>query len=103
MNLDVLAPVLMLALWAALGVVSWVGGAALRRGRGVLPALPLSAVGGLAGGLLVPALGRRDAIGLLVSLLAALLGGVIFAAAAFRLARQHVPPNKEGSELPPAR
>jgi hypothetical protein len=87
MNLDVLALLLMLVLWAALGMVSWVAGAAIRRGRGVLPALPLSAVGGLAGGLLVPALGRRDGVGLLVSLMAALLGGLFFVAAGFRLAR----------------
>jgi hypothetical protein len=44
-------------------------------------------LGGLAGGLLVPALGRRDGVGLLVSLGAALLGGLLFAAAGYRLAR----------------
>ena len=87
MNLEVLALVLMLVLWAALGMVSWVAGAAVRRGRGVLPALPLSAIGGLAGGLLVPALGRPDGVGLLVSLVAALLGGLLSTAAGFRLNR----------------
>ena len=87
MNLEFLALVLMLALWAALGMVSWVAGAAIRRGRGALPALPLSAIGGLVGGLLVPALGRRDGVGVLVSLLAALLGGLFFVAAGFRLSR----------------
>jgi hypothetical protein len=87
MNLEFLALVLMLVLWAALGMVSWAAGAVIRRGRGVLPALPLSAIGGLAGGLLVPALGRRDGVGLLVSLLAALLGGLFFVALGFRVAR----------------
>jgi hypothetical protein len=87
MNLEVLALVLMLVLWAALGMASWVAGAAVRRGRGVLPALPLSAIGGLAGGLLVPALGRRDGVGVLVSLVAALLGGLFFVALGFRVAR----------------
>jgi hypothetical protein len=96
MNLEVLALLLMLVLWAALGMVSWVAGAAIRRGHGVLPALPLSAMGGLVGGLLVPALGRRDGVGLLVSLVAALLGGLFFVAAGFRLARQDATPDSEG-------
>ncbi len=87
MNFEVLALALMLVLWAALGAVCWLAGAVARRGRGVLLALPLAALGGLAGGLLVPALGRRDGVGLLVSLGAALLGGLLFAAAGYRLGR----------------
>ena len=87
MNFEVLALVLMLVLWAALGTVCWLAGAAARRGLGVLPALPLAVLGGMAAGLLVPALGRRDGVGLLVSLGAALLGGLLFAAAGFRLSR----------------
>jgi hypothetical protein len=87
MNFEVLALSLMLVLWAALGSVCWLAGAVARRGRGALPALPLAALGGLAGGLLVPAVGRRDGVGLLVSLGAALLGGLLFAAAGFRLSR----------------
>jgi hypothetical protein len=87
MNFEVLALALMLVLWAALGTVWWLAGAMARRGRGVLRALPLAALGGLAGGLLVPALGRRDGVGLLVSLGAALLGGLLFAAAGFRVSR----------------
>jgi hypothetical protein len=35
----------------------------------------------------VPALGRRDGVGLLVSLLAAVVGGLAFTAAGFRLSR----------------
>ena len=87
MNFELLALAAMLVLWAALGAVSWLAGAVVRRGRGSLPALPLAGLGGLAGGLLVPALGRRDGDGLLVSLLAALVGGLVFAAAGFRLGR----------------
>ena len=87
MNFEVLALALMLVLWAALGTVCWLAGVVARRGRGVLPALPLAALGGLAGGLLLPALGRRDGVDLLVSLGAALLGGLLFAAAGFRLSR----------------
>lgn len=87
MNLEALALVLMLVLWAALGSVCWLVGAVARRGRGTLLALPLAGLGGLAGGLLVPTLGRRDDVGLLVSLLAAVVGGLLFAAARFRLTR----------------
>jgi hypothetical protein len=87
MNLEALALVLMLVLWAALGSVCWLGAAVARRGRGALLALPLAALGGLAGGLLVPALGRRDGVGLLVSLLAAVVGGLVFTAAGLRLGR----------------
>ena len=87
MNFEALGLAAMLVLWAGLGAIPWLAGAAARRGRGTLPALPLAGLGGLAGGLLVPALGRRDGVGLLVSLLAALLGGLVFAAAGFRLGR----------------
>jgi hypothetical protein len=87
MNFEVLALALMLVLWAALGSICWLAGAVARRGLGALPALPLAALGGLAGGLLVPAVGRRDGIGLLASLGAALLGGLLFATAGFRLSR----------------
>jgi len=87
MSFEVLALALMLVLWAALGTACWLVGAVARRGRGTLPPLPLAALGGLAGGLLLPALGRRDGVGLLVSLAAALLGGLLFAAAGFRLSR----------------
>ena len=87
MNFEVLALALMLVLWAVLGTVCWLAATVARRGRGVLPALPLATLGGLAGGLLVPALGRRDGVGLLVSLLAAVVGGLLFAAAGLRLGR----------------
>jgi hypothetical protein len=97
MNLEVLALLLVLVLWAALGTLSWVAGAAIRRGRGVLPALPLSAIGGLAGGLLMPALGRRDDVGLLASFVAALLGGLFFVAAGLRLGRQKAAPTSTNS------
>jgi len=92
MNFELLALAAMLVLWAVLGAVSWLGSAVARRGRGALPALPLAGLGGLAGGLLVPALGRRDGIGLMVSVLAALVGGLVFAAAAgFRVRRWRPP------------
>ena len=96
MNFELLALAAMLVLWAALGTASWLAAAVARQTRGTLLALPLASLGGLAGGLLVPALGRRDGVGLLVSLLAALLGGLVFAAASFRLGRQDAPPDREG-------
>jgi hypothetical protein len=87
MNFELLALIGMLTLWAGLGAVSWLAGAAARRGRGALPALPLAGLGGLAGGLLVPALGQRNIVGLLLSLLAAFAGGLVLTAAGFRLSR----------------
>jgi hypothetical protein len=87
MNLEALALVLMLVLWAALGGACWLAAAVIRRGRGTLIALPLASLGGLAGGLLVPALGRRDGVGLIASLLAAAAGGLVFTAAGLRLGR----------------
>lgn len=87
MNLDALALILMLVLWAALGIVWWLVAAVLRRGQGTLAALPLAAVGGMAGGLLVPALGRRDGVGLALSLVAAVVGGIVLTAAGLRLGR----------------
>jgi len=91
MNFEALGLAAVLVLWAALGAVSWLAGAVVRRGRGAFPALPLAGLGGLAGGLLVPALGRRDGVGLMVSLLAALMGGLVFAAAGFRMRRWRPP------------
>lgn len=87
MNLEALALVLMLVLWAALGSVCWLMGAVARRGRGTLLALPLAGLGGLAAGLLVPALSRHDGVGLLVSLVAAVVGGLVLTAASLRLSR----------------
>jgi hypothetical protein len=87
MSFEVLALALMLVLWTALGTVCWLPVAVARRGRGSLPALPLAALGGLSAGLLVPALGRRDGVGLLLSLGAALLGGLVLTAAGLRLGR----------------
>ncbi len=87
MNLEALALVLMLVLWAALGILWWILAAVVRRGRGTLLALPLATVGGVAGGLLVPALGRRDGVGLALSLLAAVVGGLVLTVAGLRLGR----------------
>lgn len=65
------------ALWAILGFLPWLVAAVVRRGRGVLLALPLAVAGGAAGGVLVPAVGARDERGFLISLATAFIGGAL--------------------------
>ncbi len=74
------------ALWAFLGFLPWSFGAVIRRGRHVLPALPLALATGSLAGVLVPLLGARDVNGFLLSLLTAFLGGAIGTAAGVALA-----------------
>ena len=68
------------ALWALLGFLPWTVAAVARRGRDVLPALPLALAGGAAGGVLVPTVGADDARGFLISLPTAFLGGALLSA-----------------------
>jgi hypothetical protein len=76
MSFDVLALSILGLFWAVLGVLPWLVIALRRRGRGVLALLPLAAAGGIGGGVLAPALGFRDVLGLLLSLLFAVGGGL---------------------------
>ncbi|MEK7248389.1 MAG: hypothetical protein AAB092_07955 [Chloroflexota bacterium] len=62
--------------WSVVGLFPWVITAIIVRGRGALLALPLALASASVAGVLVPALGQRDFTGFLISLLAALLGGV---------------------------
>lgn len=62
--------------WCVVGLLPWVVSAIVVRGRGALLGLPLALASACAAGVLVPALGQRDFAGFLISLLAALLGGV---------------------------
>jgi hypothetical protein len=65
-------------LWGVLGFFSWAVMAVFRRGRGVLPALPMSVLGAWLGGLAVPLFaGARDERGLVLSLGAAFLCGAL--------------------------
>ena len=64
-------------IWCFLGMLPWLVVAIVRRGRGVILALPLALAGGAAGGVLVPALGTDDAAGFLISLGAAMAGGLL--------------------------
>lgn len=62
--------------WSIAGLFPWVITAIIVRGRGALLALPLALASASVAGVLVPALGQRDFTGFLISLLAALLGGI---------------------------
>jgi len=74
-------------MWAVLGFIPWLALAVLRRGRGVLIALPLAVAGGAVAGVLVPAAGVKDETGLFLSLGTALVGGLALALLGLRLSR----------------
>jgi hypothetical protein len=78
MNFDAFAVVMLLLLWAGIGVLPWLVLAVIHHGQDVLLTLPLSVAGGILGGLLVPALGFTDERSLLISMLSAFLGGLLF-------------------------
>jgi hypothetical protein len=66
------------ALWGVLGFLCWTAVAVWRRGRGVLPALPLSLLGACLGGVALPVVGgARDERGLMLSILTAAVGGAL--------------------------
>jgi hypothetical protein len=70
----------MLALWGALGLLPWCVTVTLRRGRLPFAALPLAFVAGIAGGLLVPALGAKGEDGPAISLITALFASALVVA-----------------------
>jgi uncharacterized membrane protein YeaQ/YmgE (transglycosylase-associated protein family) len=78
MNFDAFAIAILLLLWSGIGVLPWLVLAVVHHGQDVLLTLPLSIVGGILGGLSVPALGFTDERSLLVSMLFAFLGGLLF-------------------------
>jgi uncharacterized membrane protein YeaQ/YmgE (transglycosylase-associated protein family) len=86
-DLDIIFLALLFIMWAILGFIPWLALALLRRGRGVLIALPLAIVGGAGGGVLVPAAGAKDETGLFLSLATALVGGLALALLGLRLSR----------------
>lgn len=86
-DLDIIFLALLFTMWAILGFIPWLALAVLRRGRGVLIALPLAVAGGAGGGVLVPAAGAKDEIGLFLSLGTALVGGLALALLGLRLSR----------------
>jgi len=86
-DLDIIFLALLFIMWAILGFIPWLALAVLRRGRGVLIALPLAVAGGAGGGVLVPAAGAKDETGLFLSLGTALVGGLALALLGLRLSR----------------
>jgi hypothetical protein len=86
-DLDIVFLALLFIMWAILGFIPWLVVAVLRRGRGVLIALPLAIAGGAGGGVLVPAAGAKDETGLFLSLGTALIGGLALALLGLRLSR----------------
>jgi hypothetical protein len=79
---------LLLALWGTLGLLPWSAVAVIRRGRDVLPALPLAVGFACLAGLLVPLLGARDETGFFVSLALALVAGLAATLAGVAIARR---------------
>jgi hypothetical protein len=86
-NFDVIALIVLCLIWAAFGVIPWLVVAYRRKGRGTLVLLPLAAIGGIGGAVLVPALGARNVPAVLGSLVAAMAGGFILILAGIRLLR----------------
>ena len=76
MSFDTLALAILFFVWAVLGALPWLVIALRRRGRGVLALLPPAIVGGIGGGLVVPTLGGKDGLGLILSFLVAVAGGL---------------------------
>jgi hypothetical protein len=86
-DLDIIFLALLFIMWGILGFIPWLALAVLRRGRGVLIALPMAVAGGAGGGVLVPAAGARDEAGLFLSLGTALVGGLALSLVGLRLSR----------------
>ncbi len=84
------------ALWAFLGFLPWSFAAVIRRGRHVLPALPIALAAASLAGVLVPLLGARDELGFLVSIATAFAGGVLGTVGGIALAVRlsHQPANR---------
>ena len=72
-------------LWGFLGLLPWTLAAVARRGRAVLPALPIAVAAACLAGVLVPIVGERDATGFLISIATAFAGGVAGTAAGVAL------------------
>ena len=87
-ELDAILLAIIFLLWAVAGFLPWLVAALIRRGRGVLVALPLAVVGGAAGGVIVPAAGARNEVGILLSVCTAFLGGLALSQVGFRLSRR---------------
>jgi hypothetical protein len=79
------------AVWCFLGLLSWAVAAAVTRGRGALPALPLALAAACVAGVAVPVLGARDLSGFFASFLTSAIGGALGSVAGIALARRAWP------------
>ena len=75
-------------IWALLGLVPWALAAVLVRGRRALLALPMAVAAACLGGVAVPLLGLRDAMGLLISLPTAVVASALGSVGGIRLAQR---------------
>ena len=78
-----------LALWGACGLLPWCLALLAARGRSALVALPLAALAGMAGGLLVAAL-AKGGVGFAISILAAIAAGTLVSVLASRPRRREL-------------
>jgi hypothetical protein len=85
MSFPALALAVLMLLWASLASLSWLLAAAWRGGQRVLFSLPFAVAGGVAAGLLVPALTLDDGLGVVISLPTAALGGLVLTIVSLRL------------------
>ena len=76
-----------LALWGACGLLPWCVALIAAHGRATLVALPMAAIAGMAGGLLVAAL-TKDGAGFAVSVLVAIASGTLVSILASRSRRK---------------
>ncbi len=74
MLFDAIFLALFVGAWLLLSLLSWITLSMRRRAYGALWAAPFAALGGVAGGVLVPLAGLDNALGIGVSMIAALLG-----------------------------
>ena len=83
MAFDTIFLTLFFLTWVILGALPWIIWSARRHARGALWALPFAWLGGAAGGVIVPAVGLDNDIGIGVSMITALLGGLLLTATAY--------------------
>jgi hypothetical protein len=80
--------ILFLLFWSTIGIVPWTVSAIASRGRGALLLLPIVVLSAIAAGFIVPITGARGLTGFWISLLTALVGATIAAAAGAALVRR---------------
>lgn len=84
MLFDALFLTLFFLTWLLLGSLPWLVISVRRRAYGAIWALPFALLGGAAGGVIVPAAGLDDGVGVGLSMLGAVLGGAALTWAAYR-------------------